>query len=172
MRSDLMKQGYERAPHRSLFKAMGYTDEEIARPMIGVVNSYNEIIPGHIHLNMITQDVKAGIRMAGGTPIEFPAIGICDGIAMGHTGMKYSLASRELIADSVEVMAMAHAFDGLALVAHLYNTSARRRGGKTEAIYNSKSRPDSAAGMCVTVMVPVVIVRPAGASAARPSRPS
>ena len=116
MRSDLMKKGYERAPHRSLFKAMGYTDEEIARPMIGVVNSYNEIIPGHIHLNMITQDVKAGIRMAGGTPIEFPAIGICDGIAMGHTGMKYSLASRELIADSVEVMVMAHPFDALVMI--------------------------------------------------------
>jgi dihydroxy-acid dehydratase len=116
MRSDLMKKGYERAPHRSLFKAMGYTDEEIARPMIGVVNSYNEIIPGHIHLNMITQDVKAGIRMAGGTPIEFPAIGICDGIAMGHTGMKYSLASRELIADSVEAMAMAHPFDALVMI--------------------------------------------------------
>jgi dihydroxy-acid dehydratase len=116
MRSDLMKKGFERAPHRSLFKAMGYTDEEIARPMIGVVNSYNEIIPGHVHLNMITQDVKAGVRMAGGTPIEFPAIGICDGIAMGHTGMKYSLASRELIADSTEAMVMAHPFDALVMV--------------------------------------------------------
>jgi dihydroxy-acid dehydratase len=116
MRSDLMKKGFERAPHRSLFKAMGYTDREIAQPMIGVVNSFNEIIPGHIHLNVITQDVKAGIRMAGGTPIEFPAIGICDGIAMGHTGMKYSLASRELIADSVEAMVMAHPFDALVMI--------------------------------------------------------
>jgi dihydroxy-acid dehydratase len=116
MRSDLMKKGLERAPHRSLFKAMGYTDLEISRPLIGVVNSYNEIIPGHIHLRTITEDVKAGIRMAGGTPVEFPAIGVCDGIAMGHTGMKYSLASRELIADSVEVMAMAHPFDGLVLI--------------------------------------------------------
>ena len=116
MRSDLMKKGFERAPHRSLFKAMGYTDREIAQPMIGVVNSYNEIIPGHIHLNIITQDVKAGIRLAGGTPIEFPAIGICDGIAMGHTGMKYSLASRELIADSVEAMVMAHPFDALVMI--------------------------------------------------------
>ncbi len=116
MRSDLMKKGLERAPHRSLFKAMGYTDEEISRPLIGVVNSYNEIIPGHVHLRTITEDVKAGIRLAGGTPVEFPAIGVCDGIAMGHTGMKYSLASRELIADSVEVMAMAHPFDGLVLV--------------------------------------------------------
>ncbi len=116
MRSDLMKKGLERAPHRSLFKAMGYTDEEIARPMIGVVNSANEIIPGHIHLDIITEDVKAGIRMAGGTPVEFPAIGVCDGIAMGHEGMKFSLASRELIADSVEVMAMAHPFDALVFI--------------------------------------------------------
>ncbi|OPY12921.1 MAG: Dihydroxy-acid dehydratase [Syntrophus sp. PtaB.Bin001] len=116
MRSDVMKKGLEKAPHRSLFKAMGYTDEEIRRPIIGVVNSANEIIPGHIHLDRIVEDVKAGIRMAGGTPVEFPAIGICDGIAMGHLGMKYSLASRELIADSTEVMVMAHPFDGLVLV--------------------------------------------------------
>jgi dihydroxy-acid dehydratase len=116
MRSDLMKKGVERAPHRSLFKAMGYTDAEIARPLIGVVNSYNEIIPGHIHLRTITEHVKAGIRMAGGTPVEFPAIGVCDGIAMGHVGMKYSLASRELIADSVEVMTMGHPFDALVLI--------------------------------------------------------
>jgi dihydroxy-acid dehydratase len=116
MRSDLMKKGVERAPHRSLFKAMGYTDEEIARPLIGVVNSYNEIIPGHIHLRTITEHVKAGIRMAGGTPVEFPAIGVCDGIAMGHVGMKYSLASRELIADSVEVMTIGHPFDALVLI--------------------------------------------------------
>ena len=116
MRSDLMKKGLERAPHRSLFKAMGYTDEEIARPLIGVVNSANEIIPGHIHLDLITQDVKAGIRMAGGTPVEFPVIGVCDGIAMGHEGMKYSLASRELIADSIEIMAIAHPFDALVFI--------------------------------------------------------
>jgi dihydroxy-acid dehydratase len=116
MRSDLMKKGFERAPHRSLFKAMGYTDEEIARPLIGVVNSANEIIPGHIHLDLIAQDVKAGIRMAGGTPVEFPVIGVCDGIAMGHEGMKYSLASRELIADSIEIMANAHPFDALVFI--------------------------------------------------------
>ncbi|MDI6615522.1 MAG: dihydroxy-acid dehydratase, partial [Syntrophaceae bacterium] len=116
MRSDLMTKGLERAPHRSLYKAMGYTDEELARPMIGVVNSANEIIPGHVHLNIITEDVKAGIRMAGGTPVTFPTIGVCDGIAMGHAGMKYSLASRELIADSIEIMATAHPFDGLVLV--------------------------------------------------------
>ncbi|MFO7569557.1 MAG: dihydroxy-acid dehydratase [Smithellaceae bacterium] len=116
MRSDLMKKGVERAPHRSLFKAMGYTDEEIARPLVGVVNSANEIVPGHIHLDLITQDVKAGIRMAGGTPVEFPVIAVCDGIAMGHAGMKYSLASRELIADSIEIMATAHPFDALVFV--------------------------------------------------------
>lgn len=116
MRSDLMKKGPEKAPHRSLFKAMGYTREEIDRPLIGIVNSYNEIIPGHIHLDKIAQAVKAGVRMAGGTPIEFSTIGICDGIAMNHDGMRYSLASRELIADSVEVMAMAHPFDGLVLI--------------------------------------------------------
>jgi len=116
MRSDKMTQGVERAPHRSLFKAMGYTDEELRRPLIGVVNSQNEIIPGHIHLDKIAQAVKAGIRMAGGTPVEFGAIGICDGIAMGHEGMKYSLASRELIADSCESMAMAHPFDGMVFI--------------------------------------------------------
>jgi len=116
MRSDKMKKGIEKAPHRALFKALGYTDEEIARPLIGVVNSANEIIPGHIHLDIIANAVQAGIRMAGGTPIEFPTIGICDGIAMNHEGMKYSLASRELIADSIEVMAIAHPFDGLVLI--------------------------------------------------------
>lgn len=116
MKSDVVKLGPERAPHRSLFKAMGYTDEELSRPLIGVANSKNEIIPGHIHLDTIVEAVKSGIRMAGGTPIEFGTIGVCDGIAMGHEGMKYSLASREIIADSVEIMAKAHAFDGLVLV--------------------------------------------------------
>jgi dihydroxy-acid dehydratase len=116
MRSDVMKKGIEKSPHRSLFKAMGYTDEEIARPLIGIANSANEIIPGHIHLNQIAQAVKAGVRMNGGTPIEFSTIGVCDGIAMNHEGMKYSLASRELIADSVEVMARAHPFDALVLI--------------------------------------------------------
>jgi len=114
--SDRVKKGFEKAPHRSLFKAMGYTDEELKRPLIGVVNAHNEVVPGHIHLNTIAEAVKAGIRMAGGTPIEFPSIGICDGIAMNHIGMKYSLASRELIADSIEAMAMAHGFDGLVLI--------------------------------------------------------
>jgi len=116
LRSNAMKKGLEKAPHRSLFKAMGYTDEELARPLIGIVNSRNEIIPGHIHLNTIADAVKAGVRLAGGTPIEFPAIGVCDGIAMNHAGMKYSLASREIIADSIEIMAQAHPFDGLVLI--------------------------------------------------------
>jgi dihydroxy-acid dehydratase len=116
MRSDEMKKGIEKAPHRSLFKAMGYTQEEIDRPLIGVANSANEIVPGHIHLDKIAEAVKAGIRHAGGTPIEFSTIGVCDGIAMNHAGMRYSLASREVIADSVEIMAMAHPFDGLVLI--------------------------------------------------------
>ncbi|MFY9175969.1 MAG: dihydroxy-acid dehydratase [Caldicoprobacterales bacterium] len=116
MISDRVKKGYEKAPHRSLFKAMGYTNEELALPLIGVVNSQNEIVPGHIHLDTIAEAVKSGIRMAGGTPIEFPSIGVCDGIAMNHVGMNYSLASRELIADSIEAMAMAHGFDGLVLI--------------------------------------------------------
>ncbi len=116
MRSDAMKKGLEKSPHRSLFKAMGYTDEEIARPLVGIANSANEIIPGHIHLDRICQAVKDGVRMAGGTPISFSTIGVCDGIAMNHEGMKYSLASRELIADSVEVMARAHPFDALVLI--------------------------------------------------------
>jgi dihydroxy-acid dehydratase len=111
-----MKKGVEKAPHRSLFKAMGLTDEEIARPMVGIANSANEIIPGHIHLDRIAEAVKAGIRLAGGTPIEFNTIGVCDGIAMNHEGMKYSLCSRELIADSVEIMAKAHPFDGIVAI--------------------------------------------------------
>ncbi|HHV63297.1 MAG TPA: dihydroxy-acid dehydratase [Firmicutes bacterium] len=116
MRSDAVKRGLERAPHRSLFKAMGYTDEELDRPLVAVVNAASEIIPGHIHLDDIVEGVKAGIRAAGGTPVEFPSIGVCDGIAMGHEGMKYSLATRELIADSVESMVRAHGFDAVVLV--------------------------------------------------------
>ena len=116
MISDRVKKGPDKTPHRSLFKAMGYTDVELSRPLIGVVNAQNEIIPGHIHLDNIAKAVKAGILAAGGTPIEVPAIGVCDGIAMGHIGMHYSLPTRELIADSVECQAMAHAFDGLVLI--------------------------------------------------------
>ncbi len=116
MRSDNVKKGAERAPNRSLFYAMGYTKEELEKPLIGVISAHSEIVPGHFHLDKIADAVKAGIRMAGGTPILIPAIGVCDGIAMGHTGMKYSLASRELIADSVETMTMAHQLDGLVLI--------------------------------------------------------
>lgn len=114
--SDRVLKGDACAPQRSLFYALGLTEEELSRPLIGVVSAYSEIVPGHLHLDKITEAVKAGIRMAGGTPIMVPAIGVCDGIAMGHIGMKYSLASRELIADSVETMANAHGFDGLVLV--------------------------------------------------------
>ena len=116
MKSDNAKKGNARAPHRSLFYAMGYTDEELERPLIGVCCAKNEIIPGHIELDRISDAVKSGIRMAGGTPIEFPAIGVCDGIAMGHEGMKYSLVTRELIADSIECVAKAHQFDALVLI--------------------------------------------------------
>jgi dihydroxy-acid dehydratase len=116
LRSDNVTKGSERAPNRSLFYAMGYTKEELERPLIGVVSAHSEIVPGHFHLDKIADAVKAGIRMAGGTPVLIPAIGVCDGIAMGHIGMKYSLASRELICDSVETMTMAHQLDGLVLV--------------------------------------------------------
>ncbi len=116
MISDSVKKGADRAPHRSLFKAMGYTDEEIARPLIGIVQAQSEIVPGHIHLDKVAKAVADGIRMAGGTPIMVPCIGVCDGIAMGHAGMKYSLATRELIADSIESMVMAHGFDAVAFV--------------------------------------------------------
>ena len=116
MRSDIVKKGSTRAAHRSLFYAMGYTPEDLKKPLIGIVNAFNEIIPGHIHLRDIAQAAKLGVTAAGGTPMEFPAIGICDGIAMGHDGMKYPLPSRELIADSIEAVATGHGFDGLVLI--------------------------------------------------------
>lgn len=116
MRSDNVTRGVERAPNRSLLYALGYTKEELERPLIGVVCSYNEIVPGHMNLDKIAEAVKAGIRCAGGTPVEFPAIAVCDGIAMGHIGMKYSLVTRDLIADSTEAMALAHQFDGLVMI--------------------------------------------------------
>lgn len=116
MRSDIVKKGLERAPHRALLKALGLTDEEIARPLVGIANSANEIVPGHIDLRKIAEAVKAGVRFAGGTPVEFATIGVCDGIAMGHEGMRYSLASREIIADSIEIMTKAHALDALVLI--------------------------------------------------------
>ena len=116
MRSDNVTRGVERSPNRSLFYALGYTKEELERPLIGIVSSHNEIVPGHMNLDKIVEAVKAGVRMAGGTPIVFPAIAVCDGIAMGHIGMKYSLVTRDLIADSTEAMALAHQFDGLVMV--------------------------------------------------------
>ena len=116
MRSDVIKKGAPAAPNRSLLYALGYTKEELERPLIGVVCSYNEIVPGHMNLDKIAEAVKAGVRAAGGTPVEFPAIAVCDGIAMGHVGMKYSLVTRDLIADSTEAMALAHQFDGLVMI--------------------------------------------------------
>lgn len=116
MISDTVKKGITRAPHRSLFRALGFTDEEMARPLVAVVHAHNEIVPGHIHLDKIAEAASAGVRMAGGTPVKFPVIGVCDGIAMGHKGMHYSLASRELIADSIESMVLAHAFDAMVLI--------------------------------------------------------
>ena len=116
MRSEQVKLGVERAPNRSLLYALGYTDEELARPLVGVVSSYNEIVPGHMELDKIAEAVKAGVRAAGGTPVMFPAIAVCDGIAMGHVGMKYSLVTRDLIADSTEAMVTAHQFDGLVMI--------------------------------------------------------
>lgn len=116
MNSDSIKSGVERAPNRSLLYALGLTEEEISRPIVGIVSSYNEIVPGHMHLDKIAEAVKAGVRLAGGTPIMFPAIAVCDGIAMGHVGMKYSLVTRDLIADSTEAMVTAHQFDGLVMI--------------------------------------------------------
>lgn len=116
MRSDAVKKGMQQAPHRSLFNALGMTEEELNKPLVGIVSSYNEIVPGHMNLDKIVEAVKMGVAMAGGTPIVFPAIAVCDGIAMGHTGMKYSLVTRDLIADSTECMAMAHQFDALVMV--------------------------------------------------------
>ncbi len=116
MRSDNIRVGLDRAGHRSLLKALGVTDEEMKKPFVGVASSYTSIVPGHIHLRQISDAVKAGVQQAGGVPFEFNTIAVCDGIAMGHEGMKYSLASRELIADSIETMVQAHQFDGVVLV--------------------------------------------------------
>ena len=116
MKSDAVKKGIQQAPHRSLFNALGLTEEEMKRPLIGIVNSYNEIVPGHMNLDKITEAVKMGVAMAGGVPRVFPAIAVCDGIAMGHVGMKYSLVTRDLIADSTECMAIAHQFDALVMI--------------------------------------------------------
>ena len=116
MKSDAVKKGLQQAPHRSLFNALGFTEEEMERPLVGIVSSYNEIVPGHMNLDKIVEAVKEGVLMAGGVPRVFPAIAVCDGIAMGHEGMKYSLVTRDLIADSTECMAKAHQFDALVMV--------------------------------------------------------
>ena len=113
-----IKHGPQNAPHRSLYHALGITAEEMERPMVGIVSSYNEIVPGHMNLDKITEAVRVGVAMAGGTPVVFPAIAVCDGIAMGHEGMKYSLVTRDLIADSTEAMAIAHGFEALVMVAN------------------------------------------------------
>ena len=116
MKSDNVKKGMQQAPHRSLFNALGFTEEEMNKPMVGIVSSYNEIVPGHMNLDKIVNAVKLGVAEAGGVPVVFPAIAVCDGIAMGHIGMKYSLVTRDLIADSTECMALAHQFDALVMV--------------------------------------------------------
>ena len=116
MKSDCVRKGTEGAPKRALFHALGMTEEELNRPLVGIVNSYNEIVSGHMNLDKITEAVKIGVAMGGGTPVVFPAIAVCDGIAMGHQGMKYSLVTRDLIADSTEAMAIAHAFDALVMI--------------------------------------------------------
>ena len=116
LKSCEMKEGYMRSPQRSLLYALGLTPEEINRPLVGIVNSFNEVVPGHMHLDRIAEAVKAGVRAAGGTPMEVPAIAVCDGLAMNHEGMRFSLPSREIIADSIEIMATAHPFDGLVLI--------------------------------------------------------
>ena len=116
MRSDAVRKGMQQAPHRSLFNALGMTEEEMNKPLVGIVSSYNEIVPGHMNLDKIVEAVKLGVAMGGGTPVVFPAIAVCDGIAMGHVGMKYSLVTRDLIADSTECMAMGHQFDALVMV--------------------------------------------------------
>ena len=116
MKSDQVKKGMQQAPHRSLFHALGFTEEEMQKPMVGIVSSYNEIVPGHMNLDKIVDAIKLGVAEAGGVPVVFPAIAVCDGIAMGHIGMKYSLVTRDLIADSTECMALAHQFDALVMV--------------------------------------------------------
>ncbi len=129
--------GVQNAPHRSLFHALGLTEEEQARPLIGIVSSYNEIVPGHMNIDKIVEAVKLGVAMAGGTPIVFPAIAVCDGIAMGHTGMKYSLVTRDLIADSTEAMALAHGFDALVMVPNCDQERPRSAhgGGTSQCAY-------------------------------------
>ena len=122
MKSDMVKKGFQRAPHRALLRACGLKDEDMNKPFVGVANSFCEVVPGHIHLNKVARTVKEAVRTAGGVPFEFNTLAICDGIAMGHTGMKYSLASREIVADTVETMVRAHCFDGLISVSYTHLT--------------------------------------------------
>ncbi len=146
MRSDNVKKGMQQAPHRSLFNALGFTKEELDRPLVGVVSSYSEIVPGHMNLDKITEAVKMGVAMAGGTPIVVPAIAVCDGIAMGHVGMKYSLVTRELIADSTECLAKAHQFDALVMIPNCDKKCAGSSdgGGKNQRADDLRERrPDA-----------------------------
>ena len=135
MKSDSVKKGMATAPQRSLFNALGMTKEEMKKPMVGIVSSYNEIVPGHMNIDKIVEAVKLGVAMAGGTPVVFPAIAVCDGIAMGHIGMKYSLVTRDLIADSTECLAKAHAFDGMVCSAVVRELSKCLINGKINKIY-------------------------------------
>ena len=144
MRSQKMTFGLEKAPHRSLLYALGLTREEMKRPLIGVVNAANEVVPGHLHLGKIAEAVKAGIRMAGGTPMEFPAIAVCDGLAMNHEGMRFSLTSREVITDSIEIMATAHPFDALVFIPNCDKIVARYAHGHDApepALHHHERRP-------------------------------
>ena len=159
MKSDSLKIGTQNAPHRALYHALGLTEEEIERPLVGIVSSYNEIVPGHMNIDKIVDAVKIGVAMAGGTPIVFPAIAVCDGIAMGHTGMKYSLVTRDLIADSTEAMALAHGFDALVMVPNCYkgNQKSRHRNGEAERRFQTS--PDRRYKQPCTVDCPAVCQR-------------
>ena len=143
MRSDHVKAGIQQAPHRSLFNALGFTREEMQKPMVGIVSSYNEIVPGHMNLDKIVEAVKLGVAEAGGVPVVFPAIAVCDGIAMGHVGMKYSLVTRDLIADSTECMALAHQFDALVMVAGPFDG-----GSQNQRAHGIRVRRAHACGTC------------------------
>ena len=142
MRSDEIKRGVTRAPHRALLRALAVSDAEMERPFIGVANSFSEVVPGHTHLRQVTDAVKAGVRMAGGVPFEFGTIGICDGLAMNHEGMNYSLVSREFIADSVEIMAKAHGLDGLVLIPNCDKIVPAVRETRLVQAPHRQTRPD------------------------------
>ena len=172
MNSDRVKKGTDRAAHRSLLKALGLRDEDIRKPWIGVASAWNEVVPGHAHLDRIAAAVKAGILAAGGTPFEFGVIGVCDGLAMGHEGMRYSLPSRELVADSLEIMARAHAFDGLVLVTQLRQDHAGDAHGGGPAgrpVDPGERRADARrAGSADAPSACRTSSRPSGSAASRP----